>query len=447
MTFETVHNTNLSYYLIAFDDKGQERTDDPDGLMSQVIVDVLKKDPITDVFIFSHGWLGDIPAARRQYTNWVTAMGSCTADIQRIVGTQADFRPLLIGIHWPSLPWGDENFLDATTSSSFDVNSAGSATTSASSVDDLTEQYVQRLVDTPRARAALNTILSAAQSDPLALTMPEEVRNAYVQLDQEVGLKDAGLGAAPGEDREGFEPEEIFEASQMESFDAGGFSLGGLLAPLRLLSFWKMKDRARQIGETAGFHLLNQLQQAVGERQVRFHLMGHSFGCIVVSSTLAGPGGHGTLTRPVDSVTLVQGALSLWSYSTEIPPAPGQAGYFNKVLIDKKVAGPILTTQSEFDYAVGRSYPLAAGVMQQVSFAPGELPRYGGVGAFGIRGPHLDLVDLKMLPLGETYHFEPGKIYNIDSSQFISKLSGPSGAHSDIAHPEVAHAVWSAVRV
>src|SRR5579859_6881658 len=111
MMFEAVHGTNLSYYLIAFDDKGQERTDDPDGLMSQVVVDILKKEPITDVFIFSHGWMGDIPAARRQYTNWVTAMGNCTEDIQRIVSIQADFRPLLIGIHWPSLPWGDENFL------------------------------------------------------------------------------------------------------------------------------------------------------------------------------------------------------------------------------------------------------------------------------------------------------------------------------------------------
>ena len=52
---------------------------------------------------------------------------------------------------------------------------------------------------------------------------------------------------------------------------------------------------------------------------MRFHLMGHSFGCIVVSSTLAGPYARTALRRPVASVTLVQGALSHWSYAAEVP--------------------------------------------------------------------------------------------------------------------------------
>lgn len=445
MTFESVHGSNLSYYLLAFDAKGQERQDDPEGLMSQVVVDVLKKDPITDVFIFSHGWQSDLPSARAQYNDWLRVMSQCSADITRIMSVQPDFRPLLLGIHWPSQPWGEEEFLIGATS--FDVNSIGTAGSGAPSLEDMNDQYIQRLVDTPKAREALNTILAAAQSEPIALTMPEEVQSAYLQLDQEVGLGNAGLGAAPGADREGFDPEGIFETAQMASFDAGGFSLGGLLAPLRMLSFWQMKARARQIGEAAGFQLLHALQQATGGRTVRFHLMGHSFGCIFVSSMIAGAEGRGTLTRSVDSLTLAQGAFSLWSYSFEIPVAPGKEGYFNKVLGDKKVSGPIVTTQSIFDYAVGRFYPLGAGLMQQLNFAPGELPRYGGVGAFGIHGPHITSVDMKMLALNEPYHFMPGTIYNLDGSQFIAKLDGPQGAHCDIAHPEVAHAVWSAVRL
>lgn len=59
-----------------------------------------------------------------------------------------------------------------------------------------------------------------------------------------------------------------------------------VLAPLYVLSFWKMKDRARRIGETGAHLLLLHLQQAAPA--ARFHCMGHSFGCIVVSAMIAG---------------------------------------------------------------------------------------------------------------------------------------------------------------
>ncbi len=91
-------------------------------------------------------------------------------------------------------------------------------------------------------------------------------------------------------------------------------------------------------------------------------------------------------------------------------------------------------------------YPLAAGLSQEVVFDPNELPKYAGLGTFGIRGLGLELFDLKMLPRQGSYNFEPGKIYNLESSDFISDMSDGAfvGAHSDIAKPEVAHALWSA---
>jgi hypothetical protein len=49
-----------------------------------------------------------------------------------------------------------------------------------------------------------------------------------------------------------------------------------------------------------------------------------------------------------------------------------------------------------------------------------------------------------MLGVGQAYSFAPGKIYNLDASQFISHKDGVSGAHNDIAGPEVAHAIWAA---
>jgi hypothetical protein len=424
--------------LIGFGADGRERTDDPDGSMSQRVLGVLDREPITDVFLISHGWQGDVPAARKQYNDWIGAMAGCEADIAQVRRVRPQFQPLLIGVHWPSLPWGDEDL--GAASVSFDP-------TAATPVAQLIDQYAERLADTVAARAALETIFAAALDDIAPSTLPQTVRDAYQVLDREAALSSAGEGAAPGADREPFDSERAFQNAQAEPVDFGWFSVGGLLSPLRQLSFWKMKDRARHFGATGGFTLLRDLQRTViAPREVRFHLIGHSFGCIVVSAMLAGPGGHGTLGRPVDSVALVQGALSLWSYCADIPVAPGQPGYFHAIIAERQVKGPIITTQSEFDTAVGRFYPLGAGVRRQVTFAPGELPRYGGLGTFGIRGLDEAVVDLDMLSVHAPYAFAPGKIYNLESSRFICDGSGASGAHSDIAKPEVAHAVWAAVR-
>jgi hypothetical protein len=80
-----------------------------------------------------------------------------------------------------------------------------------------------------------------------------------------------------------------------------------------------------------------------------------------------------------------------------------------------------------------------------VQFAPGELPKFGGVGSFGARGPGMKIVDLEMLPTSQSYHFGAGHVYNLESTRYICDGGGTSGAHNDIAKPEVAHAFWSAV--
>lgn len=162
-----------------------------------------------------------------------------------------------------------------------------------------------------------------------------------------------------------------------------------------------------------------------------------------------GPGGAGRLPKPVSSVTLVQGATSLWGFCNDILGS-GRPGYFRNVVERQLVAGPIVTTQSTFDTAVGRFYPLGAGLTAQVAFpAPGavrKLPKYGGLGSFGIQGPGLVLHDLPIGDAAHRYGFQPARIYNLECSTVIKDGGGASGAHSDIAKPEVAHAMWEAVK-
>jgi hypothetical protein len=448
MPINTVPGFGLTYYLVCVDGTGAERTDDPDGINGRMIprvIDALAREPYTDVFLMSHGWMGDVPAAIRQYDRWIGAMAMCKDDIERATKIRPGFRPLLVGFHWPSLPYGDEE-MSVGSGVSFSTPSACAA--AAPHTAALIDAYADRIANTPAARKALETIFAAAAADMAPPELSPEVVEAYRVLDREAGLGSGGPANGPGSDREPFDPGAAYQSALEESeVSFGNFSLGPVLGILQNLSFFKMKDRARMVGETSVHTLLATLQRAAKEtgRDARFHLMGHSFGCIVMSAALAGPPGKAT-AEPVRSAFLAQGAVSFWSYCSAIPHAKGNPGYFRGIIDAGRVNGAIVTTQSEHDRAVCKAYPAACFVRGDVAFAPGEFPKYGALGAFGARGPGVEAVDLKMLDWNQPYAFERGKIYNIESSQYIAKMESlGSGAHNDIAHPQVAHAMWSAV--
>jgi hypothetical protein len=437
MPIRKVPNTDDSYYLVVHDENGQERNEADGSLLSQKILQEISTQPVTDVFIMSHGWRGDVPAAIKQYDAWTGNLMAASADIAETQKRRPDFRPVLIGWHWPSEPWGDEN------TPAFDLPGALKEDTLKDPVAQLVDDYAKRLGDAPGIRQDLEVVIRAHATVDDPQSLPPEVEAAYHRLDEKLAMGHGGESAPPGADRPDFDPEDIFQAARQADDTAsfGVFGIGDLLAPLRVLSFWKMKDRARKFGESGGHRMLSAIRQATAGKDLRIHLMGHSFGCIVVSAAAAGPPDSSDNLK-VDSMVLVQGALSLWAFCPDLPSAKGSPGYFNRLVKQKKVRGPIVTTQSEFDSAVGTFYPLAAGLKNQVAF--GELPRFGAVGAFGIQG--LEVSGRKMGDTSEDYGFESGKIYNLEGSQYIHTGPPPSGAHSDIVHPQIAHVIWQTAR-
>lgn len=430
-----------AYLLLCYDADGVERPESG-ATRSDDAVRSVATEQLTDVFLMSHGWQGDIPAARRQYDTWVGTMRRHARGRETMEKKVPDLRTLVIGLHWPSKAWGDEEL----GGGAFDAMGSGDAG-GVMSIESLVEKYASRLgTYSPAADEALRRILTAALDDIAPDTLPPAVADAYSSLDREVGLGAKGEGAAPGEDREVFDAPEIYEAV-LEAEDEvafGGASLGGLLAPLRILTFWQMKRRACKFGESGATDLLRRLQSSVPDgHTVRFHLMGHSFGCIVVSACLAGR--FGARPEAVDTLVLVQGAMSLWSFCSRIPSSPDRPGYFHRIVNDCLVRGATITTISEHDRAVGFFYPLGARVRRQVSYAPAELPKYGALGTFGAQGLSLNVATERLHPVDRPYEFKRGTVYNLESSHVIRTGGGASGAHSDICHPEVAHAVWSAM--
>lgn len=430
---------DLSYHFIHYDKHGIEIPEDGDTLGSDAVRAELA-DPgsgTTDVFFLSHGWNSDVEGAIGQYDSWVsTSRASRPADMGR------PFRPLIIGLHWPSKAWGNDRIVRAGNDG---LLGGGSAAPDEITVDDAVDRYAAILTDTPETRDALRTIFEAAAYPGADQRLAGEVQSAYQSLRNELHLADT-----PDEDHtpaDDWDAERAFQQA-LEDTDSEAGLLGGgsfpdrirdgILAPLRQLSFWTMKARALEFGETGAARLLRELQDAAGE-DVRFHMMGHSFGCIVVSGAVAGRDGAAAV-RPVDSLFLVQGALSLWAYARSVPDEV-EPGHFHRILREELVRGPIVTTRSTFDYAVGRFYPLGAGLAGQVLLA--DLPRYGGLGAFGMQGVR-DANDVKIGDAAKDYGLKPGGIYNVDASSSISTVSGPGGAHSDIAHPAIAALAWQA---
>jgi hypothetical protein len=456
-----IDEANLDYYLVLFDSDGNERPEQDGNLLSKKLIKDVR-DGVTDVFFSSHGWKGDIPAAISQYDRWVGAMAVQGGDRDRARALDPKFKAVIVGVHWPSLPWGNE---DAGAALLGDDETDEFAAEQQMDSDELVQRYAGRIADTDAAKAALTTILAAADNEEVKAhladgTLPPNLERAYQALFDQAGLGLGGAAAAPGSDQLTFTPTRIIsewteghaepEPTGQPGLLGGRFSHNvkdALLMPARQLSFWAMKHRARHVGESGVHSLLIDLQKSAPD--ARFHLMGHSFGCIVVSAAISGPIEQGDvasrLPRPVQSLFLAQGALSLWSFAESIPYPPNLPGYFRPMKVSPAlVSGPIVTTRSTFDRAVGTFFPLGAKLGNDLLLGE-ELPEFGGVGAFGIQGTAADTThDMPVLNANAEYGFNAGHIYNIDASTVIRHGGGPSGAHSDIAHPQIAHLFWQA---
>ena len=335
MPLRTIPGSSTQSGLLCFDADAQERRDDSDGLnglLSARLTEMASQPDITNIFLFSHGWMGDVPAAITQYDAWLGALMGLQADVERAARVFPAFRPLLIGLHWPSLPWGDEEINEIGDAS---YSAEGGAGAGGLDPEVLRRVWEERLGDAPEVRAPLGIIFDEAVRNNVPDQLSGQVRQAYLDLHSALGLAGDGLAAAPDTDGLDFDPDVALHPGSLSGGDDGeqpDFGTGsggvfqGMLGILCLLSYWTMKKRARTIGEQGMHTFIKALQRATAQRRTPIHLMGHSFGTIVVSSVLGGPGCTGLLERPIDSVFLAQGAVSLWSYAESIPWGAGGPG-------------------------------------------------------------------------------------------------------------------------
>jgi len=243
--------------------------------------------------------------------------------------------------------------------------------------------------------------------------------------------------------------------------------LVGLLRSLvPLASFSVMKRRSAVVGRTGVASVLAALQRTGGD-DLRVHLLGHSFGAKLVAETLTDRRRKGV--RPVESLFLVEGALSAWSFSAaEDNPYGDPAGTATRILDHGMVRGPIVASTSRFDHALSRMFPAAQAVevafrrirtfrwpfgRLRVAGDPSVAPRLGAIGIWsfaGVRG--LRTATLRR-DTSTDYDFRPGAVHHLVTDAVIDlepyhgmTYTDPmAGSHSNIAHPELAAAWWQAV--
>lgn len=214
------------------------------------------------------------------------------------------------------------------------------------------------------------------------------------------------------------------------------------LNDLQVLTFFTMEHRADQVGQNAVYTILRLLLNArvdPASPPLRINVVGHSFGCRVVSSALQGIANDvskGILTiRPGTrfNAVLLQGAFD----NDDLEATNDYSGLYD-------LGTRLLISYSELDKACGTWYPLAS-KLANLFHSPKT--------ALGAAGPTQATIDrYKGLGSVLTPDLQPGVLptgpITLDNSLVLANLTNihnatpgfdnnVGGHHSDIYHPEL----------
>ncbi len=397
------------FFSLAFDK--QQKPVRPDDRGS-----LLEADDITDLFVVSHGWNNDMRKARELYHQ---LFAQTRALLQKQTPKSLKNRVFgVAGIFWPSMKFAEKDLIPGG---------------SASLRPDVIEQVQDAIAAArPRDVPYLKKIAAGVQRPAMDEETIAALRGLLVGIPQVKGeprlpkatlmrMDDSELidrlaagGARP--------PKPIGEVGGTTGV-VFSKPFGAIKNGINLYTFWTMKDRAGKTGADGLAPVLDRFRKEYPD--ARIHLVGHSFGArLVTAAAQAGKFAPSTLT-------LLQAAFSHNSFS--------ENGAFRSLIAESVVRGPILITHSERDSAVGLAYPMAVRLTgDSLSSIGGKNDAYGALGRNGAQRTG-EAVDTKLLAVGSKYPFDTsGKIYNLEANSLIL-------GHSDIAKPEVAFAVLSAI--
>lgn len=442
----------LPFWEVRFDAGG-----DPDSKADEIVKDI-QSHGITDLFAFSHGWNNSPEVARRLYDGW---FGQLAPQLSQ---ARSD-RPVkvgLVGIFWPSLLWSDEPIPDfkpvAAADSGGGAAAAAKKPTVMAATPEIDATALKELKkEFPKAADTLDRMAELLAAPPTSVAAKDFMEQLRTFADQT-----AVTGSASSEEAEkpgmlDDEPDQLFarfvaalRQSGVTIDDGGGGAAGlgdvlsgiwhGAKEALRQTTYWQMKGRAGVVGEKGLGPFIDRLHDAMPD--LRINLVGHSFGARLVSFSLAGVRSD---PSPVKSVTLLQGAFSHFTFSDALPFDASRGGALKGKL--SRIDGPLTVCYSSHDSAVGTFYPIASRASGEDAAGAQSVDRWGGMGHDGAQSVSAGRADLQSAGPEAKYTMAAGKVLNIDCSDIVRNGPAPSGAHSDIVHPELTWVALKAAQV
>ncbi|MFG6417352.1 hypothetical protein ACG02S_26015 [Roseateles sp. DC23W] len=432
----TVEGVDFPYYVIPFDE---------DGVCAgpQTLKHLLDHSAgYSDIFVFSHGWNNDWTAATKRYDDFIRGFQEMRKSLKLQV--PSTFRPLLVGIFWPSqaLEWFESETGPQMAS---DVPAPAASTER--------DWGVLQDIGTHISVAQRARFFSLAQQQTLSADEAKELAEMLASIsdggeddistkaDQQAGDQPPALAAPTAMDLLSAAAEITASSPTAEpDYDTVGVQQGGSVAPqaaislgglfsaldprniLKPFTVWQMKDRAGKVGRNGVRELLRGL---LSRTQSRVHLLGHSYGCKVVMTALASvPSG----TRAVQSAVLFQPAISQYAFATDIKTMQNMRGGLQHTL--GRVTAPVICTFSDNDWPLTKLFHLALrreGDLGEDPKAAGLAPsKYCALGGYGPQGTASDNV---------TIHDE-GQPYTLPKGGTLLAVNGTGriGGHGDISN-------------
>ncbi|MFJ9539402.1 serine-threonine protein kinase [Streptomyces sp. NPDC101225] len=429
------------YWELTFDADG-----DVDGRERDRLLGEVTRRGVRDLIVFAHGWNNDRSGATALYRRFFAP----------VPGLAPNARIGYVGVIWPSMRFSDEpvpNFpksvvateaeavpgpaLDKDTRHALLEAFPGRATV----VDQIARMLDQRPENEIEEFGRLVRLLvEVVPGGPQPLFAADTLCEGVPRSDPVLFTGDAATLC------------DDF-AQALANLRSGGdtaeFSLpnpwDGAKELLRQATYYAMKRRAGTVGERGLGPLVGQLASAAPA--VRVHLVGHSFGARLVSFALRGlPDG----VRTVKSVTLLQGAFSHYAFAARLPHDAHEGGVLQGQ--QNRVDGPLVCCFSRFDSALGTIYPLASrmaddarGLIEGFGLTDLLGARWGAMGHDGVQA----VTGTRAYKLADALKatLPASGCVNVDAAAVVRTGGPPSGAHSDIVHPELARIVLAAGRI
>lgn len=433
-TLQAAQGPPIPYYIVTFDKNG--RCDSPQTRAH--LVEHARG--YSDIFLFSHGWNNDWATATGRYESFID--GFMKMRQAQNVAAPPGYKPLLVGIFWPSA------VLVAGSEQAPAIAGSGADPAMDAAVAD--ERAAVREIADRLAAADVERFYDLAQRDALtseeALELARILRPIYQEGEDELSsaaptaeeMVAGWRAASPPPEAEG-DPEDFGTANASTT---GGPEAAGFFGKIRDLgrnairgtTVWMMKDRAGTVGAKGVGPLLSDL---LDKSPARIHLIGHSYGGKVVLSALCAPD-H--LSRKVDSVLLLQPAVSHLCFADSVPVRNVPGGY--RAALDR-VEQPIFTTFSRRDAPLTKAFHLSVvrpSDLGEIKIAAaGDPPNwFAALGGFGPRRAGEKLIDMVLPPTA----------YQLDGTTRIYGLRGDDtiSGHGDISNPSTWWALHSMLR-